>query len=318
MTEKQINKWLRRQFAPIGWVLLGYLGLINLLVSFAMVLDILRQVLWNRATGGFLLDLDLDALYQNGWGYLASVFVVLLVLPAWKGGGYWSRILRHKEGKMRFLPFFTCLSICIGAPILNSLWISGLEVIMNQLGRSVLPLLEEVSGATDSVSMLLYSAVGAPIAEELLFRGFALETLRPYGKRFAICGSALLFGMFHGNLLQAPYALVMGLVLGYLTVEYSFLWALLLHVFNNFVLAEGLGRLTQLLPPMTAELLTVCLTGAFLLISLGILIANRKIIRRYCQEQWIDRRCVKCLLTTPSILLLLTIQLWMMGSIFFL
>ena len=30
MTDKQINKWLRRQFSPIGWVLVVYYGLTNI------------------------------------------------------------------------------------------------------------------------------------------------------------------------------------------------------------------------------------------------------------------------------------------------
>ena len=31
MTDKQINKWLRRRFSPCGWLLIGYYVLMNLL-----------------------------------------------------------------------------------------------------------------------------------------------------------------------------------------------------------------------------------------------------------------------------------------------
>ena len=69
----------------------------------------------------------------------------------------------------------------------------------------------------------------------MLFRGLILRTLRPFGKRFAIVMSAVLFGMFHGNLLQAPCAMVIGLLFGYAAMEHSILWAVALHVFINQV-----------------------------------------------------------------------------------
>lgn len=316
MTEKQINKWLRRQFSPIGWVLLGDFVLMNLLVSLVMAVDMGKQMLWNIATGSFPLDFNMDAIYNNGWGYVASGLVVCAIMLAWKGSGYWRRILCRREQKMRPFALFACLSFCMGAQMLNSLWIGGLEWVMNRFDRSVLTILEGVSGATGSFSMFLYAAIAAPLTEELLFRGFVLDSLRPYGKRFAIFGSAVLFGLFHGNLLQVPYAFLMGLVLGYLAAEYSFVWALVLHVFNNLVLAEGLGRLAEILPVMAADILTVSLLGLFFLISLVILLANRQKIRDYRRSEWIDRRCVKCLFTSPAILILIILLIGMMGSLF--
>ena len=32
MTQKQIDKWLRRRFSPVCWILIGYFVLMNLLV----------------------------------------------------------------------------------------------------------------------------------------------------------------------------------------------------------------------------------------------------------------------------------------------
>lgn len=39
MNEKQINKWLRKRFSPVGWTLVGYYVLMNILVSVAMLRD---------------------------------------------------------------------------------------------------------------------------------------------------------------------------------------------------------------------------------------------------------------------------------------
>lgn len=316
MTEKQINKWLRRQFSPVGWVLLGFNALMNLLVWVTVAADLGRQALWNLATGGFLIDFDWEAVWNNGWGYIGANLVLLAVLYAWKGNVFRRPDTAGERKKMKFLPLFAVISFSMGAQLLNNLWIMLLELIAGLLGGSMMPLLESVSGATDSFSMFLYGALVAPVAEELLFRGFVLNALRPYGKRFAILGSAVLFGAFHGNLLQAPYAFVMGLVLGYLAVEYSVLWAVVLHMFNNLVLAEGFAWLAEVLPTQMADWIILALLTVFSLAALVILIGKRSQIRAYRREGWIDRRCVKCFFTSPGIVFLLLYMLASMISFF--
>ena len=188
--------------------------------------------------------------------------------------------------------------------MVNSLWITLLELLLNPFGKSVIPILEAVAGDTDTFSMFLYASVLAPVWEELLFRGYVLRTLRPFGKRFAVVCSALLFGLFHGNLLQTPYAVLMGLILGYMTVEYSVIWAVLLHMFNNLVLADLLTRLTARWSEMAFGMLNLILFGGGALISLAVLIRNRGEIRAYRQSEWMDRRCIRCFLTSPGILAL--------------
>ena len=96
----------------------------------------------------------------------------------------------------------------------------------------------------DSVSPLLavYSCLIAPVSEELVFRGVTLG----YAKKampaaLAVCLQAVLFGVFHMNMIQGIYAAFTGLVLGYVceaggTVSI----AILLHAFFN-VIGTGLN-----------------------------------------------------------------------------
>ena len=315
MTQKQINKWLRRRFSAVCWLLIGYFLLMNLLVTAAMLADVLKQSLWSLAAGDWSGTLDTDRLLSNGWGYILTIAVAALILYAWKGPDYWLRDVFQKSKTMSPGIFFSMLALCMGAQMVNSFWILLLEVIANAAGGSIYPLLESVSGSTDSFSMFLYGSVLAPLSEELLFRGYVQRTLRPYGKRFAIFGSALLFGLFHGNLLQTPYAFLMGLLLGWLTEEYSIRWAISLHVFNNLILAEGLGRLSGVMPVMAADILSFALMGTGFVIAIGILIARRRRIREYRHSEWMDRRCVKCLLTNPGFLVLALITAGQMISL---
>jgi membrane protease YdiL (CAAX protease family) len=62
--------------------------------------------------------------------------------------------------------------------------------------------------------------IGAPIVEELFFRGLVLRSLlRRWGATASVIGSALLFGVVHLELLQLPALVMLGLVLGVLAVR---------------------------------------------------------------------------------------------------
>lgn len=308
MTDKQINKHLRRQFSPIGWSLAGYHVLINVLVMVGMIGEVARQMLAAPDLNQYRDQMDLDAIAGNAWGYVAAVMVSLVILYAMKGPGF-RREMLQKEKTMTPGVFFSVLCLCVGSQMVNSLWISGLELIFNQFDKSLMPLLESVSGDSNTFSMFLYASILAPIAEEILFRGYALRTLRPYGKRFAVLGSAFLFGIFHGNLLQTPYAFLMGLILGYVTVEYSMVWAVALHMFNNLVLADLLTRLTGLLPPMAADVITMSILGVCMVISVVLLIVKRREIAEHIRSEWMDRRVLKCFFTNAGVIVLAVLML---------
>ena len=88
--------------------------------------------------------------------------------------------------------------------------------------------------------MLLYAGFFGPITEEFFFRGAGLRGLERYGKIFAIVMTAILFGLFHANFDQLFFAGIIGLGFGYIAFEYNIWWAIFYHIFNNFVISQGL------------------------------------------------------------------------------
>ena len=76
---------------------------------------------------------------------------------------------------------------------------------------------------TDPISpgiLFLWAVVLAPALEELLFRGILLRRAeRVAGMQPAVLVSALLFGLYHGNLSQGITAAAAGLALGYAYVR---------------------------------------------------------------------------------------------------
>lgn len=305
MEERQINKWLRRQYSPLGWSLLGYYGISNVLVLASTMALAGQQWLMAMRTGNWERWMDPSLAAGDGWGYLWSIAVGALVLYAWKGSDFWRRNVLVRREKLSGFSFFCLVCLCAGVQFLNGLWIGLLEWVLSWFDLSVLSTLEMASGASDTLSMFLYASLVGPIWEELIFRGWILESLRPHGRRFAIVASAVLFGAFHGNLLQGPFAFVLGLVLGYVAMEHGIWWSIGLHVFNNLVLADLLTRLTAPLPPILADGLVGLLLLGCALASAAILLCSRQRIKAYRQSSWIDRRCLGCFFTNSGVLLFL-------------
>lgn len=63
---------------------------------------------------------------------------------------------------------------------------------------------------------LILMAVAAPVLEEVLFRGLIYKRLRTYCTfPVALLVSAMLFGVYHGNVVQGVYAFLLGAVMAF-------------------------------------------------------------------------------------------------------
>ncbi|MBE6575994.1 MAG: CPBP family intramembrane metalloprotease [Ruminococcaceae bacterium] len=88
----------------------------------------------------------------------------------------------------------------------------------------------------DIVFLHLSLALVPAFCEEFLFRGLICARLMPYGKTAAIVGSAVLFGLMHGNLGQLFYTTVAGIMLGWCFVETRSIWpGVIAHMLNNLM-----------------------------------------------------------------------------------
>lgn len=124
----------------------------------------------------------------------------------------------------------------------------------------------------------LCTCICAPLGEELLFRKFLIDRTRQYGDLTAILLSGLLFGLFHGNLFQLFYAVLVGMVLAYTyTRSGSYLWCVAMHASINFMGSVVIPALTRLLPadPSTITTSSPLVIYVILLIwQYGMLIAG--------------------------------------------
>ncbi|MBQ7044760.1 MAG: CPBP family intramembrane metalloprotease [Clostridia bacterium] len=81
---------------------------------------------------------------------------------------------------------------------------------------------------------ILNFAVAPALFEEFAFRGVLLQPLRKYGDWFAIFASSFAFAILHGNMVQIPFAFIVGVALGYFCIKTQSIWtSVSIHFLNN-------------------------------------------------------------------------------------
>lgn len=136
------------------------------------------------------------------------------------------------------------------------------------------------------MSELLWIGIVGPIGEELAFRGLVYQRLRDYVSCVpAIIISALLFGVYHGNVVQGIYAFCIGCILAFIYEKYQNLLApILIHVFANCVsvILSETSWLNFLYQTDTIALITtfsLLIIGIIFLILCGTLVHTTRDVR---------------------------------------
>ena len=273
----------RKVFSRIGWACFAAMGT-AVLAQFAMV--------W--AAGYFHLALDnslLSAAVSVVSMYVVGLGVLLLLLRLLRAPVYSA----PKQRRIGAGTFFTCFIIGYGLLYAGNLTGQGVVWLIDSLLG--IPYDNYVSGMimdTNLWQALLVYVLIAPAAEEFMFRKLLIDRLGRYGEAVAVFVSALMFGLFHGNLFQFFYAFGIGLVLGYLYVKSGRLWySILLHAIINFLgsalpllLFGGIdldaitAQTAALDPALLARLMLISLYGfamiGFAIAGVVILICVRK------------------------------------------
>ncbi len=256
-----------------------------LLVSVAYVLVFQVVTLIAFIIAG-VYDHDLmhgERIEQIGYPYFPGVVCGLFIVFIATSPKLRRTFFKIGPAKMTWRMFGSLVCLIFFSQFLFTLYANGMEWLLNLFGYSAMDQLKVASGGSQTWSMFLYSGLLAPVVEELMFRGFVLRSILPYGTNAAILFSSFLFGLYHLNLMQTPFAFLMGIVLGFVAVEYGLKWSMLLHAFNNTVLGDGLSKLIDLLPTNSSEVVTDVLFLVGAIIAIIVLVQKRQLIKDWCQ-----------------------------------
>ena len=170
--------------------------------------------------------------------------------------------------------------------------------------------------------LIITNCILPAVLEEFVFRGIILSSLRRFGDAFAIMVSAVLFSLVHCNLVQIPFALIVGIVLGFITIKTnSLLIPMLVHFTNNFIscvvviISKELGDLSSEIIYLSITLIIFCV-GA---LALKYLLLEKRELFSLDDSTTIlsfKRRC-KIAITSPTIIvaIALVIVITAMGSL---
>lgn len=306
MDDRVLNRYLRLEFSSVGWILIIYYLIMNILVSINQIVVFLMEEARLYMMG---LPIHYEDLWEmssaDGLGYFAAFVTGLTILLTWKGMNYWKTTIWSTGSPMTSRQFFRILCVFIGMQLLGSLITEALDFFFRFFHLNITGVYELFDEKQNSFGMFLYAGLLAPISEEILFRGVVQKSLRNFGRNFAIFGSAFTFGMFHGNLMQAPFAFLVGLVLGYVADTYSIGWCMLLHMINNLVLADLIPRVLQIFSEDVSITIQNSVVYLFAVLGAITLFRHKAAISSWMHWQPIDTRCMKCFFTCSGILVFL-------------
>ena len=217
--ENDVRTSLKKAANGLGFMLFAVVG-----VMYALVLSVYFAVPNLGRTGTNLLNI---------FASVAGMFLVGLFYCLFSKTDINSTIpfSRVKFGRLMAM-IAVGITVAIAADYITELLSYNLKTVGM---HNNVDLETHASTPLDNVLSVLSVAVIPPLSEEFLFRGILLGRLRRFGNGFAIIFSSALFALMHMNIVQIPFAFVVGLVMAFMTVKAnSLLPAILIHFANNF------------------------------------------------------------------------------------
>ena len=173
------------------------------------------------------------------WLATLLIYVVTLILPF----GIYALCIKMPFGVA--LPFRKAKAdltsggffVALGMGVLASYATNYLQIGLEMIGIGITMPEYEVPVTVPGIVIYVVAITVVPaFIEEIIFRGIIMQSLRRFGDIFALVASSLIFGIFHLNLIQMPYAFILGLCIGYFVMRTGSLWVgVIIHFVNNSV-----------------------------------------------------------------------------------
>lgn len=259
-----------------------------------------------------------NALLQNACGILFSILCVglpfLLVYFLLYARGQAPAIpLEAPRNKPRaLLLVFIGLLVCMAGNYATSGLVFFFDLFHIELTA---PDMLTPADAFGCVILFVQSAVVPAVVEEFAMRGVVMQPLRKYGDWFAILISSFVFALMHGNLVQAPFAFIAGLGLGYAVIASGSLWTgILIHLLNNSISVIQTIAAANL-SAETANLISAILIGVVVAVGVAALLVYlfKRGVRIVLPLSTLPLRGgekVTAYLFTPPMVLSLAMMIW--------
>lgn len=211
----------RKVFSRIGLSLFLYFVVVNLSsLVFTFVSARFLPVFYN--SGYFVWANMVLCQYVIG---VPTIRLTMIGLPTYK----------YSKEKMRFGELLSAYVICQALSYAGSFIGNALnQGISAALGKEIENTVGDLISSSNIIVLFLVVGIIGPIMEELVFRKFIIDRIRPYGEVLAVLFSGITFGMFHGNFYQFFYACALGTVFAFIYIRTkNILYTIILHCAFN-------------------------------------------------------------------------------------
>lgn len=214
----------QKAFSKIGWIYTIFSAAITVLQL--IIVNVVHLVKPEVLTTEVQILISTVILYVLG----------MLILPiGFQKAQVPVTVLQKKH--MTIGAFFKALFMSYSLLIITNLIGTLITTMIGILkGSPIINPVEEIALNMDLPFLILFTVIGAPIFEELFFRKFLVDRTAQYGEGVSVVISGLMFGMFHGNLNQFPYAFALGAFFAYIYIRTGKIgYTILMHAVINFV-----------------------------------------------------------------------------------
>lgn len=173
---------------------------------------------------------------------------------------------------------------------------------------AVAPAADQAEPLGLNIVLTVYVWLVAPVVEEVGFRGVLMHELKPLGRNVAIFTSAMVFGLFHDDLVQGLFAFGAGLLFGYVAMEFSLKWSIMLHCVNNALISGLFVRIAGQFGDVGSEVYGFALIVLGLIALLVLVICYRRDIGGYLRANRAPSGAVAAVWGAPCLIVFVVIN----------
>lgn len=217
------EKSMKKSFSGLGWrFLIGTLIIYAVQMAVGAIVSVVKPEWLQNTT--ISLILTVMPLYLIGMPILVALV---------------KRMPGEAPAKKSIKPgqFVVALIMCYALMYCGNLVGTLITMVVGVLkGSAVDNALMTYATESNMVVTFIYMVLCAPVLEEYIFRKLIVDRTVKYGQGVAIVLSGLMFGLFHGNLNQFAYAMLLGMFLAFMYVKTGNLKITIgLHMCINFM-----------------------------------------------------------------------------------
>lgn len=216
-------KQAKKTYSRLGWCYIAGTVVVN-------VLQLLYILYTKYYPADWQSNLNIVLLVSSFCVYVCGLPLIFLLAKN-------MTVTTPEKHKMKWWQFLIAACMCYAMVYISNLIGTIITALIGALKGSAVQnnLIDYVTQGNLYLNFFLMVVV-APIMEEFVFRKVLVDRALRYGEGMAIVLSGLMFGLFHGNLNQFAYAVVLGGFFAYLYIRTGNIKITMgLHAIINFL-----------------------------------------------------------------------------------